>query len=246
MKDQTKKVASLKHKEQVEKSRNARLMDEARKREDNLSESSQQVKVRPSVRILLSVYNLQKASAAGWGQSLKKQISAVVKDTLRQKSERIEELEEALRESVQITAEREVVLAQEEAARSLQEKRVQNIHACTTKQCESINKARYYSTSILNLSVYRHRNSNLSLAAVVVLLILSVSCLLFLLATSFFFFGSPSVSLSLLVVFSCLSASQPPFRSTHSNQCMSPTSPTLSGLRYESSVCNPHQRPAVH
>uniref|UniRef100_A0A8C6WPK6 ELKS/RAB6-interacting/CAST family member 1a n=1 Tax=Neogobius melanostomus TaxID=47308 RepID=A0A8C6WPK6_9GOBI len=44
MKDQTKKVASLKHKEQVEKSKNARLMDEARKREDNLSESSQQVK----------------------------------------------------------------------------------------------------------------------------------------------------------------------------------------------------------
>ncbi|KAM4553288.1 ELKS/Rab6-interacting/CAST family member 1-like isoform 2-T2 [Fundulus diaphanus] len=87
MKDQTKKVASLKHKEQVEKSRNARLMEEARKREDNLSESSQQVK-----------------------------------DTLRQKSERIEELEEALRESVQITAEREMVLAQEEAARSLQEK----------------------------------------------------------------------------------------------------------------------------
>ncbi|XP_022610385.1 ELKS/Rab6-interacting/CAST family member 1 isoform X1 [Seriola dumerili] len=44
MKDQTKKVASLKHKEQVEKSRNARLMEEARKREDNLSETSQQVK----------------------------------------------------------------------------------------------------------------------------------------------------------------------------------------------------------
>lgn len=47
MKDQSKKVASLKHKEQVEKSRNARLMEEARKREDNMSETSQQVKVRP-------------------------------------------------------------------------------------------------------------------------------------------------------------------------------------------------------
>ncbi|XP_041853041.1 ELKS/Rab6-interacting/CAST family member 1-like isoform X1 [Melanotaenia boesemani] len=44
MKDQSKKVASLKHKEQVEKSRNARLMEEAKKREDNMSESSQQVK----------------------------------------------------------------------------------------------------------------------------------------------------------------------------------------------------------
>lgn len=45
MKDQTKKVASLKHKEQVEKSKNAQLMEEARKREDNMNESSQQVKV---------------------------------------------------------------------------------------------------------------------------------------------------------------------------------------------------------
>lgn len=45
-KDQSKKVASLKQKEHVEKSRNAQLMDEAKKREDNISESSQQVKVR--------------------------------------------------------------------------------------------------------------------------------------------------------------------------------------------------------
>lgn len=28
-----------------------------------------------------------------------------------------------------------------------------------------------------------------------------------------------------------------PLRSTHSNQCMSPTSPTFSGLRYEPSMC---------
>lgn len=47
-----------------------------------------------------------------------------MQDSLRQKAERIEELEEALRESVQITAEREMVLAQEEAARSHQEKQV--------------------------------------------------------------------------------------------------------------------------
>ncbi|KAM4521261.1 ELKS/Rab6-interacting/CAST family member 1-like, partial [Odontesthes bonariensis] len=83
MKDQSKKVANLKHKEQVEKNRNAQLMEEAKKREDNLNESSQQIK-----------------------------------DSLRQKEERIEELEEALRESVQITTEREVVLASEEQART--------------------------------------------------------------------------------------------------------------------------------
>uniref|UniRef100_A0AAY4D827 Uncharacterized protein n=1 Tax=Denticeps clupeoides TaxID=299321 RepID=A0AAY4D827_9TELE len=89
-KDQSKKVANLKHKEQVEKSKNAQLMEEARKREDNINESSQQ-------------------------------------DSLRQKDERIEELEEALRESVQITAEREMVLAQEEAARTHAEKQMEEL-----------------------------------------------------------------------------------------------------------------------
>lgn len=46
MKDQTKKVSNLKHKEQVEKNKNAQLMEEARKLEDNMNESSQQIKVK--------------------------------------------------------------------------------------------------------------------------------------------------------------------------------------------------------
>jgi len=123
MKDQTKKVASLKHKEQVEKSRNARLMEEARKREDNLSETSQHVKVCVCVlgilQKLFNIFCLAVKFKLPFFFSL-----TSLKDTLRQKTERIEELEEALRESVQITAEREMVLAQEEAARSLQEKQV--------------------------------------------------------------------------------------------------------------------------
>uniref|UniRef100_M3ZTL4 ELKS/RAB6-interacting/CAST family member 1 n=1 Tax=Xiphophorus maculatus TaxID=8083 RepID=M3ZTL4_XIPMA len=45
IKDQSKKVANLKHKEQLEKNRNAQLMEDAKKREDNLNESSQQIKV---------------------------------------------------------------------------------------------------------------------------------------------------------------------------------------------------------
>uniref|UniRef100_A0A8C9VVF2 ELKS/RAB6-interacting/CAST family member 1 n=1 Tax=Scleropages formosus TaxID=113540 RepID=A0A8C9VVF2_SCLFO len=96
MKDQSKKVATLKHKEQVEKNKNAQLMEEARKREDNINESSQQ-------------------------------------DSLRQKDDRIEELEEALRESVQITAEREMVLAQEEAARTHAEKQMEELLAAMEK-----------------------------------------------------------------------------------------------------------------
>uniref|UniRef100_A0A4W3GYW8 ELKS/RAB6-interacting/CAST family member 2 n=1 Tax=Callorhinchus milii TaxID=7868 RepID=A0A4W3GYW8_CALMI len=41
VKDQNKKVANLKHKEQMEKKKNAQLLEEARKREDNLTDNSQ-------------------------------------------------------------------------------------------------------------------------------------------------------------------------------------------------------------
>ncbi|XP_005365179.1 ELKS/Rab6-interacting/CAST family member 1 isoform X4 [Microtus ochrogaster] len=92
VKDQNKKVANLKHKEQVEKKKSAQMLEEARRREDSLSDSSQQLQ-----------------------------------DSLRKKDNRIEELEEALRESVQITAEREMVLAQEESARTSAEKQVEEL-----------------------------------------------------------------------------------------------------------------------
>ncbi|XP_069442029.1 ELKS/Rab6-interacting/CAST family member 1 isoform X3 [Ovis canadensis] len=45
VKDQNKKVASLKHKEQVEKKKSAQMLEEARRREDTLSDSSQQLQV---------------------------------------------------------------------------------------------------------------------------------------------------------------------------------------------------------
>nr|XP_033808211.1 ELKS/Rab6-interacting/CAST family member 1 isoform X10 [Geotrypetes seraphini] len=53
--------------------------------------------------------------------------SQQLQDVMRQRDDRIEELEEALRESVQITAEREMVLAHEESARSNAEKQVEEL-----------------------------------------------------------------------------------------------------------------------
>ncbi|TNN70896.1 ELKS/Rab6-interacting/CAST family member 1 [Liparis tanakae] len=63
-------------------------------------------------------------------------------DTLRQKSERIEELEEALRESVQITTEREMVLAHEEAARCLQEKQMEELLGAMEKVKQELESMR--------------------------------------------------------------------------------------------------------
>nr|XP_044993177.1 ELKS/Rab6-interacting/CAST family member 1 isoform X6 [Jaculus jaculus] len=45
VKDQNKKVANLKHKEQVEKKKSAQMLEEARRREDSLNDSSQQLQV---------------------------------------------------------------------------------------------------------------------------------------------------------------------------------------------------------
>ncbi|XP_058512072.1 ELKS/Rab6-interacting/CAST family member 1 isoform X3 [Ochotona princeps] len=45
VKDQNKKVANLKHKEQVEKKKSAQMLEEARRREDDLTDSSQQLQV---------------------------------------------------------------------------------------------------------------------------------------------------------------------------------------------------------
>uniref|UniRef100_A0A8C7JFT0 ELKS/RAB6-interacting/CAST family member 1a n=1 Tax=Oncorhynchus kisutch TaxID=8019 RepID=A0A8C7JFT0_ONCKI len=87
-KDQSKKVASLKQKEHVEKSRNAQLVDEVRR--------------------------------GGC----------------------INELEEALRESVQITAEREMVLAQEEAARNHQEKQIEELLGAMEKVKQELESMR--------------------------------------------------------------------------------------------------------
>ncbi|EPY86966.1 hypothetical protein CB1_000286017 [Camelus ferus] len=50
VKDQNKKVATLKHKEQVEKKKSAQMLEEARRREDNLTDSSQQLQVSGGAR----------------------------------------------------------------------------------------------------------------------------------------------------------------------------------------------------
>ncbi|KAE8613515.1 hypothetical protein XENTR_v10007751 [Xenopus tropicalis] len=59
--------------------------------------------------------------------------SQQLQDVMRQKDDRIEELEEALRESVQITAEREMVLAQEESARNNYQKQVEELMSAMEK-----------------------------------------------------------------------------------------------------------------
>ncbi|MGH0116023.1 UNVERIFIED_CONTAM: hypothetical protein FKN15_060487 [Acipenser sinensis] len=71
MKDQSKKVANLKHKEQVEKKKNAQLMEEARKREDNINESSQQLQVGSGIDELPSARALSATATQMKDQSKK-------------------------------------------------------------------------------------------------------------------------------------------------------------------------------
>lgn len=45
MKDQNKKVANLKHNQQIEKKKNAQLLEEVRRREDNMTDNAQHLQV---------------------------------------------------------------------------------------------------------------------------------------------------------------------------------------------------------
>uniref|UniRef100_A0A9J8D0A2 FIP-RBD domain-containing protein n=1 Tax=Cyprinus carpio carpio TaxID=630221 RepID=A0A9J8D0A2_CYPCA len=95
MKDQSKKVANLKHKEQVEKSKNAQLMEEARKREDNMNESSQQIKMEELLAAMEKVkqeLESMKAKLSSTQQSLAEKEAHLT--TLR--AERRKHLEEVL------------------------------------------------------------------------------------------------------------------------------------------------------
>uniref|UniRef100_A0A8C1QVL0 ELKS/RAB6-interacting/CAST family member 1 n=1 Tax=Cyprinus carpio TaxID=7962 RepID=A0A8C1QVL0_CYPCA len=95
MKDQSKKVANLKHKEQVEKSKNAQLMEEARKREDNMNESSQQIKMAELLAAMEKVkqeLESMKAKLSSTQQSLAEKEAHLT--TLR--AERRKHLEEVL------------------------------------------------------------------------------------------------------------------------------------------------------
>lgn len=47
MKDQNKKVANLKHNQQLEKKKNAQLLEEVRRREDSMADNSQHLQVSP-------------------------------------------------------------------------------------------------------------------------------------------------------------------------------------------------------
>ncbi|XP_050760842.1 ERC protein 2 [Gymnogyps californianus] len=52
MKDQNKKVANLKHNQQMEKKRNAQLLEEVRRREDNMTDNSQHLQVEELMNAL--------------------------------------------------------------------------------------------------------------------------------------------------------------------------------------------------
>jgi hypothetical protein len=49
MKDQNKKVANLKYNQQLEKKKNAQLLEEVRRREDSMVDNSQHLQVSPGL-----------------------------------------------------------------------------------------------------------------------------------------------------------------------------------------------------
>lgn len=214
MKDQTKKVASLKHKEQVEKSRNARLMEEARKREDNMSETSQQVKVTLVCMDHLDLVDPAETFAVPgtdpflvlpWRTPCVRSPSA--SRSLRRPWER------AFRSP---PSERWCLPRRRLPGRCRRSRYAPSWQS-------NVNKTTPTVRAYVNTPIYRyHTRDSFSLT-----FLLPLWCVL-IPSSAPSSLTSLSVLLSLLVVFSlcfflCYTL---PLRSTHSNQCMSPPSPT--------------------
>ncbi|XP_038054549.1 ELKS/Rab6-interacting/CAST family member 1-like isoform X3 [Patiria miniata] len=92
LKDATKRLTGVKRDQQLQKRKNAQLLEEARKREGELSTDTHQLQT-----------------------------------FVRQRDDRIEELEEALKESVSITADREMILAQQTQTISNLQRQIDNL-----------------------------------------------------------------------------------------------------------------------
>ncbi|XP_068950446.1 ELKS/Rab6-interacting/CAST family member 1 isoform X8 [Petaurus breviceps papuanus] len=95
VKDQNKKVASLKHKEQVEKKKSAQMLEEARRREDNLNDSSQQLQVE---ELLLAMEKVKQELESMKAKLSSTQQSLAEKEThlTNLRAERRKHLEEVL------------------------------------------------------------------------------------------------------------------------------------------------------
>ena len=203
-------------------------MEEARRREDNLSESSQQVKVRLGCELQITACVLQKMCLALLGHCLTANFSCHEGHTASEVrahrgagggSERERSNHSWARNGAGTGRGRPVAAG--ETGTQIDDRAILINRTTTTVHAQCVLMYLY--------TCKRNCNS------------FSITFWLPLWCCSFFLFYLLFLVLfSLLVIFSLffLSATQSRFRSTHSNQCMSPTSPTLSGLRYESSICD--------
>lgn len=66
MKDQNKKVANLKHNQQMEKKKNAQLLEEVRRREDNMTDNAQHLQVSDFILLHEKYLQLVCAFWKGW------------------------------------------------------------------------------------------------------------------------------------------------------------------------------------
>ncbi|XP_077400487.1 ELKS/Rab6-interacting/CAST family member 1-like isoform X8 [Vanacampus margaritifer] len=133
------------------------MEDEKNDKEKKIHELERQMKDQSKkVANLKHKEQLEKSKNAQLMEEAKKkednmnESSQQIKDSMRYKEERIEELEEALRESVQITTERELVLAQEEHARTHADKQVEDLLVAMekVKQELEVMKAKLSSTQL--------------------------------------------------------------------------------------------------
>ncbi|XP_039338019.1 ERC protein 2 isoform X1 [Mauremys reevesii] len=114
MKDQNKKVANLKHNQQMEKKKNAQLLEEVRRREDNMTDNSQHLQLEELMNALEKTrqeLDATKARLASTQQSLAEKEAHLANLRIERRKQLEEILEMKKKIFVQITIRQEALLA---------------------------------------------------------------------------------------------------------------------------------------
>ena len=125
-KDSTAKLTQLKRNQQTEKKNSAQMLEEARQRENQMTEDMTKLQVYN-----IAISQVDVLGIISWLECLslcQTGLQVICRDVqyaasifflcyqmdMKEKSDRVEELEAALRESVTITAQREMLMAQQQ------------------------------------------------------------------------------------------------------------------------------------
>ncbi|NWX73612.1 ERC2 protein, partial [Alca torda] len=138
MKDQNKKVANLKHNQQMEKKKNAQLLEEVRRREDNMTDNSQHLQILLLAKVSAIRYKYFETKAQYFASLCKSQLQQVFQSLCKLVKNQKEELMNALEKTRQELDSTKARLASTQQSLAEKEAHLANLRIERRKQLEEI------------------------------------------------------------------------------------------------------------